>query len=88
VDVLHDAVLVPVEAIQRGAQGPFVYVVRANRTSELRNVTVGPSEGGLTVVRGGVGAGEAVVVEGADKVQQHARVEPTSRGASGARPGE
>jgi multidrug efflux system membrane fusion protein len=88
VDVLHDAVLVPVEAIQRGAQGPFVYVVRANRTTELRNVTVGPSEGGLTVVRGGVGAGEAVVVEGADKVQQHARVEPTSREASGARPGQ
>jgi multidrug efflux system membrane fusion protein len=88
VDVLHDTVLVPVEAIQRGAQGPFVYVVRANRTTELRNVTVGPSEGGLTVVRGGVGAGEAVVVEGADKVQQHARVEPTSREASGARPGQ
>ena len=86
VDVLHDAVLVPVEAIQRGAQGPFVYVVRADRTTELRNVTVGPSEGGLAALRSGVSPGDAIVVEGADKVQQQARVEPTSRDASGGRP--
>ena len=88
VDVLHDGVLVPVEAIQRGAQGPFVYVVRADRTAELRNVTVGPSEGGVTALRSGVRAGEPVVVEGADKIQQLARVEPTSREVNGPRTGE
>jgi len=86
VDILHNAVLIPVEAVQRGAQGPFVYVVRADRTTELRNVTVGPTEGGLIAMRSGVSAGDAVVVEGADKIQQNARVEPTSRETAGSRP--
>ena len=79
VDMLRDTVLVPVEAIQRGVQGPFVYVVRADKTVELRKVTAGPSEGGVMAVRNGLVAGEAVVVEGADKVQERSRVEPTTR---------
>src|SRR5713101_126903 len=79
VDTLRDAVLVPVEAVQRGVQGPFVYVVRADKTVELRKVALGPTEGGLAPVRDGLKAGEAVIVDGADKVQERSRVEPTSR---------
>jgi membrane fusion protein, multidrug efflux system len=79
VDTLRDAVLVPVEAVQRGVQGPFVYVVRPDKTVELRKVALGPTEGGLAPVRDGLKAGEAVIVDGADKVQERSRVEPTSR---------
>lgn len=87
VDLLRDAVLAPVEAIQRGAQGPFAYVVRADRTVELRNVSLGPSEGGVVAVRSGIAAGEAVVVEGVDKIQDRSRVEPTSRNRPAAQTG-
>lgn len=80
VDSIRGAVLVPNEAIQRGAQGPFVYLVRADKTVELRKVTPGPSEGGVTAVREGVAAGDALIVDGADKVQERSRVEPTTRG--------
>ncbi len=79
VDTLRDTVLVPAEAIQRGVQGPFVYVVRADKTVELRKLALGPSEGGVVAVREGLAAGDVVVVDGADKVQDRSRVEPTSR---------
>ncbi|HXA94976.1 MAG TPA: MdtA/MuxA family multidrug efflux RND transporter periplasmic adaptor subunit [Candidatus Dormibacteraeota bacterium] len=78
VDQLKGVVLVPNEAIQRGAQGPFVYVVKPDKTVELRKVTPGPSEAGLTALKE-VAAGEALIVDGADKVQERTRVEPTSR---------
>ena len=82
VDTLKGAVLVPNEAIQRGSQGPFVYVAKADKTVELRKVALGPTEGGVTAVREGVAAGDALIVDGADKVQERSRVEPTTRGES------
>jgi multidrug efflux system membrane fusion protein len=78
VDQLKGVVLVPNEAIQRGAQGPFVYVVKPDKTVELRKVAPGPSEAGVTALKE-VAAGEALIVDGADKVQERTRVEPTSR---------
>jgi multidrug efflux system membrane fusion protein len=76
---LKGAVLVPNEAIQRGAQGPFVYVVKPDKTVELRKIALGPTEGGVTAVREGVAAGDALIVDGADRVLERSRVEPTSR---------
>ena len=87
VDSLRGAVLVPNEAIQRGAQGPFVYLVKPDKTVELRKVTPGPSEGGVTAMREGVAAGDALIVDGADRVQERSRVEPTSRERPAARAG-
>ncbi len=84
VDQIKSAVLVPNEAIQRGAQGPFVYVVKPDKTVELRKVTPGPSEGGVTTVKE-VTAGENLIVDGTDKVQERTRVEPTPRGRPAAR---
>jgi multidrug efflux system membrane fusion protein len=84
VDRLTSAVLVPNEAIQRGAQGPFVYVVKPDKTVELRKVAPGPSEGGVTALKE-VAAGEALIVDGADKVQERTRVEPTTRERPAAR---
>jgi multidrug efflux system membrane fusion protein len=79
VDVLHEALLAPAEAIQRGAQGAFVYVVTPEKVVQLRRVQLGPSEGGAVAIRQGVAAGETLIVDGAEKVQDNARVEPTVR---------
>ena len=86
VDVLHDAVLAPAEAIQRGPQGAYVYVVTPDKIVQMRRVQLGPSEAGVVSVRAGIADGEAVVVDGAEKVQDGARVEPTVRKAT-PRPG-
>jgi membrane fusion protein, multidrug efflux system len=79
VDVLHEAMLAPAEAIQRGPQGAFVYVVKPDKVVQMRRVQLGPSEAGTVAVRAGVADGEALVVDGAEKVQDGARVEPTTR---------
>jgi membrane fusion protein, multidrug efflux system len=79
IDVLHEALLAPAEAIQRGPQGAFVYVVKPDKVVQLRRVQVGPGEAGVVAVKSGVATGEALVVDGAEKVQDGARVEPTPR---------
>jgi multidrug efflux system membrane fusion protein len=43
-------------------------------TVEMRDVVVGPSEGGLTAVTSGLAADEVVVTDGTDKLQQGSRV--------------
>jgi len=65
--ILHvqkDAVLVPARAPQASANGPFVYVVKADSTAELRLVTPGQRHGEMVVIEKGLKAGERVVVEG------------------------
>ncbi|PYN88810.1 MAG: multidrug transporter subunit MdtA [Candidatus Rokuibacteriota bacterium] len=82
IDVLHDATLAPAEAVQRGPQGAYVYVVKPDKVVQMRRVQLGPSEGATVAVRSGVADSEALVVDGAEKVQDGARVEPTVRKAA------
>ena len=78
IDVLHDALLAPAEAVQRGPQGPFVYVAK-DKVVQLRRVQLGPSEAGTIAIKSGVAKGDAVIVDGAEKVQDGARVEASAR---------
>lgn len=74
VDVLRDAITVPSAAIQNGPKGPFVYLVRPDRTVELRPVARGESERGTTVVTRGLAPGDEVVVEGGERLREGSRV--------------
>jgi multidrug efflux system membrane fusion protein len=60
----QQAVLVPAEAPQVSAKGPFVYVVKQDSTAELRPVTPGQRQGDRIVINQGLKAGERVVVQG------------------------
>jgi len=71
---LKNAVLVPTVAVQRGAQGAFVYVVKADATADLRPVTVQGTEGDVTALSKGVEPGESVVIEGLEKLRPGAKV--------------
>jgi multidrug efflux system membrane fusion protein len=82
IDVLHDAILAPAEAVQRGPQGAYVYVVKPDKVVQMRRVQLGPSEGATIAVRAGLTDSEALVVDGVEKVQAGARVEPTVRKAA------
>jgi multidrug efflux system membrane fusion protein len=61
---LPGAVLVPASAPQLSATGPYVYVVKADGTAEMRPAVLGQRQDELVVVREGVKAGERVVVVG------------------------
>ncbi len=60
--------VVPTAAVQRSPQSTFVYVVKADKTVEARNVQVQLTEGDDTVQKG-VAVGELVVIDGVDKLQ-------------------
>lgn len=74
VDTLHDATVVPTSAIQRGAPGTFVYLVNADNTVAVRPVTLGPSSAERVAIQSGLAPGDRVVVDGADKLRNGARI--------------
>ena len=74
VDTDRNVVLIPTAAVQRSSIGNFVYVINPDHTVEVRQVTLGATEGETTSVQSGVKAGEQVVIEGADRLQQGSRV--------------
>jgi multidrug efflux system membrane fusion protein len=73
-DTLRGAVIVPAAAVQRGAQGMFVYVVRPDNTVALRNVKLGPLDGQRQAIADGLAAGEMIVTDGTDRLRPGAPV--------------
>lgn len=88
VDALPQVLAVPNTAVQRGAQGSFVYVVKDDGSVNMRRVRPGASEGDWISIQGEVAAGEKVVTDGADRLREGAKVEvvtpPPVRGGPGA----
>jgi membrane fusion protein, multidrug efflux system len=75
VDTLHNQIVVPVAAIQRGADGSFVFIVTPEKTVTQRNVKTGVQDGDNIQVLSGLKAGDTVVVDGADRLRDGADVE-------------
>jgi multidrug efflux system membrane fusion protein len=75
---------VPSAAIQRGAPGTFVYVVKDDKTVTVKTVKVGPIEGETAVIDSGLSPGDMLVVDGTDRLREGAKVEPVTRNAAGA----
>jgi membrane fusion protein, multidrug efflux system len=74
-NTLQKQVVVPSVAVQRGAQGPFVYTIDDTRTARLRQVKTGITNGDLTVIAAGLAAGDRVVLEGADRLRDGMHVD-------------
>ncbi len=68
IDTLKNQTLAPTAAIQRGAQGTFVFVVNPDKTVSMRNVAIGATDGTHTVITNGLRPGDTVVVDGADRL--------------------
>ncbi len=68
-----NALLVPNQAVQAGQDGPFVYVVKQDRTVEARPVTSGSRINEDIVIDRGLQPGETIVTEG------HLRLAPGMR---------
>jgi multidrug efflux system membrane fusion protein len=81
------AVTVPNAAIQRGAQGIFVYVVKEDQTVTMRPVKTGASEGEQTAIESGLAAGEQVVVDGVDRLREGAKVQASAGRGAAPQPG-
>ena len=74
VSTIPSAILIPAAGLQRSQQGSFVYVVKPDKTVEMRPVTVGATQGDVIAISKGLAVGDVVVTDGVDKLQQGAHV--------------
>jgi multidrug efflux system membrane fusion protein len=81
VSVAHDALTLPLPAVQQGPAGAFVYVIAPSQTVSVRAVTTGQSRNGEIVITRGLSAGDAVVLTGQYRLSEGTSVEvvPSNR---------
>ncbi len=72
--VRQNVLKVPSVAVQQGQQGAYVYVVGDDKTAKVRAIKIDFAQDGMTVVTEGLAAGEAVVTDGVDLLQDGAKV--------------
>ena len=80
-DTKRAATIIPTAAIQRSPQSTFVYAIKEDNTVEVRNITVGITEGDEASIEKGLDPGDRVVVDGIDKLQQGSKVSVRMVGA-------
>jgi len=94
---LSNVVRAPTAAVQHGAPGTFVYLVKPDGTVGVQVIKAGVTDGEYVQVLSGLNAGDQVVVDGADRLKDGAkvRVQPdagdqaaTQNNGPGAPPGE
>jgi multidrug efflux system membrane fusion protein len=83
----HGATVIPATALQRGPQGSFVYLVKADQTATVRSVRIGPGEGDEVSIDEGLMPGDVVVVEGADRLREGSKVAVQVQGADNSQRG-
>ena len=79
-EVRQNVIIVPAAAIQQGPKGAFVFLVNTDRTASVRPVSVGEIQGGEVSIKSGLTTGDLVVVDGADRLREGAKVEFRGKG--------
>jgi membrane fusion protein, multidrug efflux system len=81
VRTLEDAIVVPAAAVQFGSRGTYVYIVDAENKAVLRDVVLGPTAGSEQAISKGLQAGDAVVLEGLDRLREGSGVVVSNQSA-------
>jgi multidrug efflux system membrane fusion protein len=74
VDTHKDVTVMPTAGIQRGVPGTFVYLVNSDNTVSVRKVVLGVTDGDRVEVQSGLAPGDRIVVDGADKLRDGAKI--------------
>jgi len=83
------ATVVPSSVVQRGPQGTYAYVIKPDKSVEMRTVKTAQTENNETVIDDGLKPGEQVVVDGQYKLQPGTHIELTNpQGQPGSSPGQ
>jgi multidrug efflux system membrane fusion protein len=78
-----DSIVVPSAAVQRGPKGNYLFVVKPDKTVEVRQVTVALNQNNFSAIAEGLTAGDVVVTDGQDKLQSGSHVEPRAGNPNG-----
>jgi len=88
VETQHEATLIPTMAIQRNAQGAFVYLVKSDQTVAMHTVSVGTTDGDMTAVEG-LKAGDVIAADNFDRLRDGVKIaarNPSANANGGAGP--
>ncbi|HET9019487.1 MAG TPA: MdtA/MuxA family multidrug efflux RND transporter periplasmic adaptor subunit [Acetobacteraceae bacterium] len=89
VNTLQGVVTVPTAAVQRGAPGAYVWLVKPDDTVTVRPVRTGPVDGDHEQIIEGLQVGDRAVIDGTDRLREGAHVsvqEENGKAAGGAAP--
>jgi multidrug efflux system membrane fusion protein len=71
---LQGVTIAPVAAVQHGAPGAYVYRIKPDNTVEVRAIKTGVTEGDQVQIVSGLDPGDTVVVDGADRLRDGAKI--------------
>ncbi len=74
VGVKRNAVTVPARAIQQGPKGPYLFVVKPDKTVEMREVQIVQIDQGVAALEKGLAAGETIVLDGQYRLEPGSKV--------------
>ena len=73
-DTHKDVTTISTAGVQRGVPGTFVYLVNADSTVSVRPIQLGATEGDHVEVLSGLTPGDRIVIDGADKLRDGAKI--------------
>jgi multidrug efflux system membrane fusion protein len=73
-----DALVVPASVVQRGPDGSYAFVVKEDKTVEMRPIKVARIEKDRAVIDQGLAQGEQIVVDGQYKLQPGSTIKPAT----------
>ena len=85
-DTHKDVTTMPTAGVQRGVPGTFVYLVNADNTVSVRKVELGVTDGDRVEVRSGLVPGDRIVIDGADKLRDGAKINVRAEADAGKPP--
>ncbi len=81
VATVHNGVVIPSQAVERGPDGDYVYVLQKDETVRMQPVTIADQADDTHVLVGkGLAAGDKVVTEGQFRLKPGSRVQPLKPG--------
>lgn len=83
VNVQKSAVVIPVAGLQRGKNGDYVYLMQGDNTVSMRPVKSGHADADVVSIESGLNVGDEIVIDGADKLRDGAKVKLAVREPSG-----
>jgi membrane fusion protein, multidrug efflux system len=81
-DTHKDVTTISTAGVQRGVPGTFVYLVNADSTVSVRPIQLGATEGDRVEVVSGLTPGDRIVIDGADKLRDGAKINVRSESDS------
>jgi membrane fusion protein, multidrug efflux system len=73
-DTHKDVTTMSASGIQRGVPGTFVYLINPDNTVSVRPVKLGVTDGDRVEVLSGLAPGDRIVIDGADKLRDGAKI--------------